>query len=433
MLTLESLTPWSPHPSAAPGASREGETLITAANGTRTCVGGWQLIYAGVTPGQSYAIETRVLCQGFDHPRDHLQCVAYWEAMPVEQARNTRRWDYLLPNESAPGQMRFARMLTAPPGATHLTLRYTFRWTTAGRAIWSLPRIAEIATSEPRRPVKIALATGAHYARQGLHTVASNTALYSQLCEAACQAHPDLILLPEVCLQWQVNANTLDVALPLDSPEVETFRRIARRHSVHLALGLFEREGDAVFNTVALFDPQGALVGSYHKVHLAVLGESDSGVLAGETFPVYETPLGRIGFNICMDTSAAESSRMVGLNGADFMLMPIMGDHRADRWSAGRPYYSESRWQAIMRTHAMDNQLCMVVARNEAHGSCIIDRKGDILAWNEGLDDYVTATVNLDDGYRTWNDACFREVNWLQRRPHLYGAFVDENNVGSLR
>ena len=42
------------------------------------------------------------------------------------------------------------------------------------------------------------------------------------------------------------------------------------------------------------------------------------------------------------------------------------------------------------------------------------------------------STVNLDDGYRTFTDGSFVEVNWLQRRPHLYGAFVDESNVGSL-
>ena len=86
-----------------------------------------------------------------------------------------------------------------------------------------------------------------------------------------------------------------------------------------------------------------------------------------------------------------------------------------------------------MRTRAMDNQLCLVVARNEAQGSCIIDRKGDILAWNEGDQEIIDATVQLEDGYRTWNVGCFRAVNWMQRRPHLYPAFTDTENQGSLR
>jgi hypothetical protein len=64
--------------------------------------------------------------------------------------------------------------------------------------------------------------------------------------------------------------------------------------------------------------------------------------------------------------------------------------------------------------------------------SCIIDRKGEFLAYNDGTRDFVEARVPLADGYRTWNGGCFREVNWLQRRPHLYGAYVEAGNTGSL-
>ena len=443
MPAIESITPWAPHPSARPATAFADDALHVSANGARTCVGGWQIVYSGVEPGQAYAISCQATWpSGSSAPplslRDHLQCVAHWEVLPADQPRTNGPWAYLLPERIAPDRMRFANTLVAPPEATQLTIRYTFRWATEGAATWSLPEIvatdsSPVAPPASRPPVKIAVVTGGHWDRQGPHTVAGNTAFYHQLCQAACQEAPDLILLPEVCLQWQVPGSALDYALPLDAPEVDLFRQIARDHELYLGLGLFERDGDAVFNTLALLGPDGEVAGCYHKVHLAVLSESDSGVLPGETFPVVDTRLGRMGFNICMDTSAAESSRMVGLNGADFLLMPIMGDHRADRWDVGRPYYNEDRWRAIMRTHAMDNQLCMVIARNEAHGSCVIDRKGDILAWNEGTADYVTATVNLDDGYRTFADGCFREVNWVQRRPHLYGAFLDENNVGSLR
>ena len=90
-----------------------------------------------------------------------------------------------------------------------------------------------------------------------------------------------------------------------------------------------ERDGDAVHNSAVLIDPAGKIEGRYHKVHLAVGGEIESGILPGNTFPVFQTELGRIDGNICMDSSATESSRMIGLNSADFLLLPIMGDHRA--------------------------------------------------------------------------------------------------------
>jgi predicted amidohydrolase len=239
-------------------------------------------------------------------------------------------------------------------------------------------------------------------------------------------------VLPEIALHWHIDDSPIDLGVATVSPETAPFADLAKRHGLHLLLGMYERDGDAVFNSAVLYGPDGDVAGVYRKVHLAVGGEDENGLLAGDDFPVFDTDIGRIGCNICMDSSAAESSRMVGLNGADFLLLPIMGDHRADRWTMGSPHFSEERWKAIMRTHAMDTQLCMVVVRNETHGSCVVDRKGDILAWNEGDRDFVIATVELDDGYRTWAGGCFRDVNWMQRRPHLYSESTRPENVGGM-
>ena len=153
-------------------------------------------------------------------------------------------------------------------------------------------------------------------------------------------------------------------------------------------LGLRQRDDKAVYNSAVLISADGKVQGVYHKVHLAT-GEDASGITPGDGFPVFPTPIGRIGCLICMDTMLSESSRMLALGGADIICMPIMGDLRADRFSPGQPIFNESRWKAIMRTRAIDNQVCMVVARNDVQGSCIIDRKGDILAWNEGDQEFT--------------------------------------------
>jgi predicted amidohydrolase len=110
-----------------------------------------------------------------------------------------------------------------------------------------------------------------------------------------------------------------------------------------------------------------------------------------------------------------------------------MGDLRASRWTPGSPTFDESSWKAIMRTRAIDNQVCMVVARNAALGSCIINRKGDILAWNDGNQEVITATLPREDGFRLWNGGDFREVTFLLRRPDLYQAYTDRNNLGPLK
>ncbi|MDE2998417.1 MAG: carbon-nitrogen hydrolase family protein [Gemmatimonadota bacterium] len=434
---LESIVRWAPHPAAAPLTERGGDRFAAAANGTRTCVGGWQAEFSGIRPGRTFRVTWEVRYRDLDHPRDALRCKSYWGRMPPDDATvrsaEIREWDYLLPSPAGPGTIRFSRTMTAPAGAGRLTLRCTFRWATAGESEWRLPQVEIADTPEAPAAVRVAVVTGKEGSRTGpFTTVAENTDYYLPLCEAACDTGPDLIVLPEIALQWGIAGSPIDLAVTLPGPETAPFADLARRHGLYLLLGLFERDGDAVHNTAALIGPDGAVEGRYRKVHLAVGGESESGILPGEGFPMFDTEIGRIGCNICMDSSAAESSRMVGLSGADFLLLPIMGDHRASRWSPGPSIFSEDRWKAIMRTRAMDNQVCMVVARNRTHGSCVVNRKGDILAWNEGDRDHILATVDLADGYRMWNGGCFRDVNWMQRRPHLYAAYSDESNRGSL-
>jgi len=260
--------------------------------------------------------------------------------------------------------------------------------------------------------------------------IQDNLDFYLPLCGVACKEEPDLIVLPEIALQWGIADSPLDLAVLAPGPETDVFSEFAQCHKVRVLLGMLERDGDAVHNSAVLIGPNGDIDGKYRKVHLAVGSEIDSGILPGEGFPVFDTEIGRIGCNICMDSSAAESSRIVGLNGADFLLLPIMGDHRA--WHPGERIFDPERFKAIMRTRAMDNQLCMAVAVNRSEGSCIIDRLGNILAWNDGALDYIQATVELDDGYRPSSRGCFRGINWMQRRPHIYQAFVDEDNKGAL-
>lgn len=433
-MQIEQVETWSPHPQAAPVAERDGDGFVLRANGTRTCCGGWQVRYRDVEPGRRYAIGLEVRHHGVAVPRDMLRAIVFWHRIAADQSMGElKACDYLLPQTIAPDRLRLARVITAPGGATELTLRMTFRWTATGESHWSAPAVEPLDTASARPPVRVAVVTGQMRDRGGINTVEANRDFYLSRCEPACDDGAQLIVLPEICLHWAVPGHALDLAVPVPGPEVEPFREFARRRRVRLCVGLYERDGDACHNSAILISPSGEVDGRYRKVHLATESEDNSGLLPGDSFPVFDTEVGRIGCNICMDSSAAESSRMVGLNGADFLLLPIMGDHRSDRWSPGPPIFCEHRWLAIQRTHAIDNQLCMVIARNTTQASCIIDRKGDILAWNEGDRDHIIADVALDDGYRTWTGSCFRDINWLQRRPSVYGPFVDPDNVGSLR
>ena len=84
-LKLESIAPWSADPRVAPKSAKENDgALVLEANGTRTCAGGWQLLYSGIEPGRWYDIAVEVAFDGLAHPRDNLTGYVYWgEIDPV--------------------------------------------------------------------------------------------------------------------------------------------------------------------------------------------------------------------------------------------------------------------------------------------------------------------------------------------------------------
>ena len=438
-LVLDRSETWTPDSHAAPHISRSPkDEYVVEGNGTHTCCGGWQFVYSGVRGGQAYRLRTKVRHQGLENTRDSLVAVMLWGTWKPDAARSgTKPWNYLIPKFTTPDSTDFEAVVKAPPDATVMTIRYAFRWSIHGKSQWSAPQIEETVAAE-RQPVRVCVVTQTRQTReriaierfsQGLDLpadIAESVDLWASLVKAACQRKPQLIVTPEVVVG---GPRLVEGAVTVPGPATKPFERLAGEHRVHLILGLRERNGDAVYNSAVLIGPPGKVLGVYHKVHLAT-GEGLSGVSPGNSFPVFDTSIGRIGCQICMDTTVCESARMLALQGADFICFPVMGDLRADRWSPGWPIFSEDRWKAIMRTRAIDNQLCMVVARNSAQGSCIIDRKGDILAWNEGDQEIIEATVPGVDGYRMWDGGDFREITFLLRRPHLYQAYTDENRVG---
>lgn len=435
LLTLAE--PWTPHPKTTPITSRQGAAFEVQANGTRMSAGGWQWSFEDIVPGQTYDLSIDATHEGLAVPQDELRCIAIWGKAAANSERFSAIWDFLTPETPGKNAVRFSRKLIAPEGVHHLVIRSTLRWTATGKTLWQEPKV-RLATVPlvARSPVKISVITGAQSQRLGLKFkgIQDNIDFYGRLIVKACERdHPQLVLLPEVALQFGIGGDALDTAVPAPGPETDAFAAIAKKYQVRIALGMYERAGDAVHNSVVLIGPTGTIEGRYRKVHLAGGAEDCSGIMPGDGFPVFKTAIARIGCNICMDSSVAESSRMVGLNGADLLLLPIMGDHRADRWTIGPPNFNEDRWRVIMRAHAIDNQLCMVVARNNTVGSCIISPKGDLLAWNDGDKEFITALVSLDEDHRIWHGGSFRDMNWFQRRPQLYAPETQAKNLGNSK
>jgi predicted amidohydrolase len=268
----------------------------------------------------------------------------------------------------------------------------------------------------------------------GERSVATNTAAYLELCREAAAAGVDLLCLPEVMLTTGLpcDETTLpEQAIRLPGPEIEPFQAFAREHRMALCFSAWEREAELIHNTAILIGKTGELVGKYRKVHLASPYEVWWGVTPGHEFPVYDLDGAQVAMNICMDSSALESARVPARLGAEILCMPIMGDHRAVKvWDAGAAEFDLDRWTAIQRVRAMDNQLTMVISRNEGIGCGIFSPRGEVLALSQG-ERLVHAPVDLADLPLTWPGATFRGVAWWERREPTYGPLVGGPGNGS--
>lgn len=133
-------------------------------------------------------------------------------------------------------------------------------------------------------------------------------------------------------------------------------------------LGYFVEVTDRLWrNETTVLSPDGQFLGIYGKDH-PVTFAGETSVMRG-TYPVYETPLGRIGTIICYDLDFTDTARRVTRNGAQLILVP------SHDWPAiATKHYTHLVFRAI------ENRVAMAKADNSGNDSVIIDSYGRILA-----------------------------------------------------
>jgi N-carbamoylputrescine amidase len=145
-----------------------------------------------------------------------------------------------------------------------------------------------------------------------------------EMIEEAARNGARLVVLPELCNSGYVfktreEAFALSEAVP-GGPTSEAWMEVAARHDLHIVAGINERDGDALYNSSVVIGPHGH-VGTFRKVHL--WNEENLFFEPGNLgFPVFRTPIGRIGTFICYDGWFPESYRLCALQGADIVCIP---------------------------------------------------------------------------------------------------------------
>lgn len=267
--------------------------------------------------------------------------------------------------------------------------------------------------------------------------VASNVTRAEHFVREAAADGATIILIPELfegpyfCKDQR--AEDLARAMPLDqNPTVRHFSAVARELGVVLPLSVYERAGNALFNTVVMVDADGSRLGTYRKSHIPDgPGYTEKYYFSpGDTgFRVWETRHGRVGVGICWDQWFPEAARVMALAGAECLLYPTaIGSEPPDpSWD------SSGHWRRAMQGHAAANLIPVVAANRVGHEegahnditfygtSFIADHTGEIVAElgreTEGI---ITASFDRDvlrNLRSSWG--LFRD-----RRPELYGPLL---------
>jgi 5-aminopentanamidase len=245
--------------------------------------------------------------------------------------------------------------------------------------------------------------------------------------EEAAAAGAELLVLPECAIPGYM-FDSLEEAMPfaeeIPGLSTETLSAACHRLGMHIVCGLIERDGDLLRNAAVLVGPDG-LIGSYRKTHLPFLGV-DRFVTPGDELVVHDTPLGRIGVEICYDLRFPEVTRTLALRGADIVAHPT-----------NFPMAAKVQTEVITRARAAENRVFLLTANRVGK-----ERWGEFCGWSQIVDPYgnrlaeagereealLVAEIDLEQA-RDKNYVIPGEYELYlfgDRRPELYGLLVEE-------
>ncbi len=246
--------------------------------------------------------------------------------------------------------------------------------------------------------------------------------------EAAARHGAALACYAELAFEWfhpqrPALGEVRSLAEPLDGPMVRAFQAKARDLGIVVVLNLFERDGDATFDSSPVIDADGTVLGVTRMVHIteyACFHEQGYYTPGNNGAPVYRTRVGKVGVAICYDRHFPEYMRALAIDGADLVVVPQAG--AAGEWPEGL-YEGEMRVAAFQNGYYV--ALCNRVGREDcldfAGESFVSAPDGSVIARaSRGVDEILYAEVDLSSTARSHA----RELFLKHRRPELYAGWL---------
>lgn len=251
----------------------------------------------------------------------------------------------------------------------------------------------------------------------------------------------NLILLPELFERpyfcQEKRYDYYDYALPLtENPAIRRFQAVAGELGVVIPVSFYERDVQRLFNSIAMIDADGSILGVYRKTHIPDdhFYQEKFYFTPGDTgFKVFETRFGTVGVGICWDQWFPETARAMAVKGAELLFYPTAIGSEPILECDSMPH-----WRRAMQGHAAANLMPVIAANRigteevvpcEENGgqrsaltfygsSFITDQTGELVAEaDREKEQVILATFDL-------NEMQENRLSWgifRDRRPECYG------------
>ena len=242
----------------------------------------------------------------------------------------------------------------------------------------------------------------------------------------------ELFETPYFCIDQDSKHYELATTLE-ENIAIRRMMALAKELEVVIPVSWFERSGKVFFNSVAMLDADGSLMGVYRKVHIPnEIGYQEKNYFTpGDYgFKVWDTRYAKVGLGICWDQWFPETARCMALTGAEILLFPT---------AIGSEVYDDldcmEHWRIVMRGHAGANIMPVIVSNRigteKSTGgdnqltffgsSFIANEKGELVEEANRTDEAVLVhSFDLDE-------ICKLRERWgvfRDRRPSQYGPIM---------
>lgn len=186
-----------------------------------------------------------------------------------------------------------------------------------------------------------------------------------KMVREAAQKGANVILLPELfenlyfCQERRYDYYNLAQSLE-ENKAVNRFKAVAKELGVVLPISFYEKDINVLYNSIAIIDADGEVLGVYRKTHIPDdhFYQEKFYFTPGDTgFKVWETKFGKIGVGICWDQWFPETARSMAIMGAELLFYPTAIGSEPILECDSMPH-----WRRCMQGHSAANIVPVIAA-----------------------------------------------------------------------